>query len=105
MRDSVAERLLARVLQWAANDVARERPDLQALATFKYDEYQQYSPGMRFVESLALWLAQFRTEADRQCAYEFVRSHLIFLSEAEIGHLVQISFPDLIRPYLVLRVA
>ena len=58
MRDALAERLLANVMAWSPTDVARERPILQALALLKYDEYQQFSPGMRFVESLALWLAQ-----------------------------------------------
>jgi hypothetical protein len=51
MRDALAERLLANVMAWTPEDVARERPVLQALAALKYDEYQQFSPGMRFVES------------------------------------------------------
>src|SRR5579859_3059141 len=59
VRDLLAERLLASVMKWTAEDVAEHRPDLQALAAFKYDKYQQYSPGLRFIESLALWLDQF----------------------------------------------
>ncbi len=49
MRDILAERLLAQVMNWSIEDIAEERPDLQALAAFKYDEYQQFSPGMRLV--------------------------------------------------------
>lgn len=105
MRDTLAERLLAVVMKWTPEDVARERPDLQALAAFKYDEYQQYSPGMRFVESLALWLAQFGSDEERKHAYEFVRWRLVFLSNAEIAHFVTIAFPDFIRPYLASQVA
>jgi len=45
-------------MEWSNEDIARQRPVLQALASSKYDEYQQFSPGMRFVESLALWLQQ-----------------------------------------------
>jgi hypothetical protein len=56
MRDALAERLLGSVMEWSNEDIARQRPILQALASLKYDEYQQFSPGMRFVESLALWL-------------------------------------------------
>lgn len=52
MKDALAERLLAAVMNWKEEDVARERPDLQAMAAYKYDEYRQFSPGMRFVESL-----------------------------------------------------
>lgn len=104
MRDALAERLLASVMQWTPADIARERPVLQALALLKYDEYQQFSPGMRFVESLALWLEQFKP-AERQIAYEFVRSRLLFLSEAEMAHFAAILYPDFLRPLILERAA
>ena len=31
-------------------------PSLQLLADYKYDHYQRFGPGRRFIESLALWL-------------------------------------------------
>jgi hypothetical protein len=105
MREALAERLLAQVMGWAPEDVAQERPDLQALATYKYDEYQQFSPGMRFVESLALWLSQFQTQRERQIAYQFVKSKLIFCSSAEMAHLVSIAYSDHIRPLLLRKAA
>jgi hypothetical protein len=105
MRDVLAERLLAAVMNWTPEDVARERPDLQALAALKYDDYQQYTTGMRFVESLALWLAQFKSKEERNAAYNFVRTRLLFVSNIEMAHLVTVSFPDFMRPYLVERVA
>lgn len=105
MRDVLAEKLLARVMKWTPENVARERPDLQALATFKYDEYQQFSPGIRFVESLARWLAQFKLDDERKLAYEFVRSRLIFLSTLEMTHLVSTAFRDCIRPFLIRQAA
>ncbi len=105
MRDTLAGRLLAEVMKWTPEDVARELPDLQALATFKYDEYQQFSPGMRFIESLALWLAQFELDNERKLAYEFIRSRLVFISSAEMAHLVSIAFPDFIRPVLIRKTA
>jgi hypothetical protein len=76
MRELLAERLLAEVMQWTQEDVARERPILQALARFKYDEYQQFSPGMRFIESLALWLQQMRSIEERTTAYVIDRARL-----------------------------
>lgn len=105
MRELLAERLLATVMDWTQEDVARERPDLQAMAAYKYDEYQQFSPGMRFVESLALWLSQFRTADERATAYTFVKQHVIFCSTAELHHLVRIAYPDYIRPVLLRKVA
>jgi hypothetical protein len=104
VRDALAERLLANVMQWSPADVARERPILQALALLKYDEYQQFSPGMRFVESLALWLAQFAA-VERQIAYDFIRSRLVFFSESEMAHFAAVMYPDFIRPELLRRAA
>ena len=104
MRDELAERLLAAVMSWTPGDVARERPRLQALAAFKYDEYQQFSPGLRFVESFARWLGQF-TPAERPTAYEFVLDRLVFVSSEEMSHLVSMVFADVVQPYLFRRVA
>jgi len=53
MRVTLAEQLLAKIMEWSPEEVSNERPLLQALANFKYDEYQQFSPGIRFIESLA----------------------------------------------------
>lgn len=105
MRDALAERLLANVMAWTPEDVARERPVLQALAALKYDEYQQFSPGMRFVESLALWLKQFDSMTERNVAYAFVLSRLVFLSHAEMAHFAAIAYPDVIRPVFIERAA
>lgn len=105
MKDALAEKLLAQVLQWSAEDVARERPILQALAAYKYDDYEQFSAGSRFVENLTLWLNQFKTADERRIAYDFVKTRLVFCSVAEMRHLVEIAYPDYIRPILLRRIA
>jgi hypothetical protein len=105
MRDALAERLLGNVMQWTNEDIASQRPVLQALAALKYDEYQQFSPGMRFVESLALWLEQFLTLAERKIAYDFVLNRLVFLSHAEMAHFAAIAYPDVIRPVFIEKAA
>ena len=105
MRDALAERLLATVMKWAPEDVARERPILQALAALKYDEYQQFSPGMRFVESLALWLEQFQEPDERAAAYQYVLDRLVFLSHAEMSHFAAIAYADVIRPVFIEQAA
>jgi len=105
MREALAEQLLAAVMAWSPADVAEERPRLEAMARYKYDEYQQFSPGMRFVESLALWLHQFKSLEERRTAYAFVMSNLIFCSSAEMNHLVGMAYQDYVRPYLLRRAA
>lgn len=105
MKDKLAEALLAKVLRWDTEQVAQQRSLLQALASYKYDGYQQFSPGMRFIENLAVWLQQFETISERRTAYEFVMSRLIFISNSEMNHFVSIAYPDYIRPLLMSRAA
>jgi hypothetical protein len=106
LKDQLAEELLAKVMGWKnpSEFVEHGRP-LMAMSAYKYDEYQQFSPGMRFIESLALWLGQFNTPAQRAVALEFVRERLVFVSAAEMNHLVSISYPDHVRPFLLSKAA
>jgi hypothetical protein len=75
------------------------------MAAYKYDEYRQFSPGMRFVESLALWLNQFESHQERAIAYDFVKTKLVFCSSAEMYHLVAMAYRDYVRPYLLQKTA
>ena len=96
MKDVNAQDLLAAVMGWSDPEVVRQQvPVLQLLADFKYDQYQRYGPGKRFIESLALWLNQFDV-ADRTEALSLVQRRLIFISEQEMSHLVQLAYPDVI---------
>jgi hypothetical protein len=104
LKEFLAEKLLAKVLAWEPSDVAKERPLLQAMASLKYDSYEQFSPGLRFLESLALWLNQFEP-ADRAVAYHFVKSSLVFCSAEEMDHLVETAYQDHIRPILIAKSA
>ena len=92
-------------MDWNEDDVARERPFLQALADYKYDGYEQYNPGMRFIESLARWLGQFPTIDERHSAYSFIRERLLYISRAEMHHLVGNCYLDIVRPRLLARAA
>lgn len=105
MRTALAERLLIKIMEWSIDEVSKERPLLQSLANFKYDEYQQFSPGIRFIESLVLWLKQFNTIEEKKLAYDFFLTQLIFISNAELYHLLSISFPDIINPLLIQKAA
>jgi len=100
MKDILAEELLVKVMKWSPAQIKVERPVLQALARYMYDEYQQFSPGMRFISSLALWLNQF-APADRELAYAFMRTHLLFIGQSELKHLISTTFPDHVQPLLI----
>ena len=101
MNNDIAEQLLAKVMGWQdagrGDLVDKYRRDLQLLSAYKYDSYQRFGPGQRFIESLALWLRRLRLE-HRQVALDFVRERLIYVSDAEFVHLVQIAYPDIVLP-------
>jgi len=105
MRSGLAEKLLAKTMNWSPEETSRERPLLQALASFKYNEYQQFSPGTRFIESLVKWLTQFETIEEKNTAYRFVLDSLIFVSSDQMAHLVNITYADKIQPIVIKKTA
>ncbi len=105
MKDALAEHVLANVMGWGAAEVADFGARLQLLAAHKYDSYEGYRPGVKFLENLSGWLHQFDSEEDRRAAIEFVLNDLIFISRAELDHLIETVYPDFIRPMLIKRAA
>ena len=98
MKDGNARQLLAEVMRWQElditdSDINTSVFNLQLLADFKYDHYQRFEPGRRFVESLALWLRQFEPN-DRVTALQFVMRNLVYFSDKELSHLVGTAYPD-----------
>lgn len=104
MKSELAERLLGRLMGWDVPRFALEIPRLQALAAVKFDEYGGYGAGMRFIEYLARWLEQF-SDDERELAYDFVSKRLVFISNAEMTHIVEVAYPDFIEPILMAHTA
>jgi hypothetical protein len=103
MKIEIAEALLQRVLE--KSTIRPERIDgyrkyFQRMAKYKYDSYEQYATGMRFLEKLALWLNSIE-EKDREVAIEFIKNRLVFVSQSEMHLLVEACYPDLIKQKLM----
>lgn len=105
MNEILAGKLLAKVLNWDQRTIRDERPILLSFASFKYDDYQPFFPGMRFIESLALWLNQFDTLQERRIAYNFIKNNIIYISYDEMEHLIEMAYPDCIKKILIERTA
>jgi len=101
MQEDLAVKLLAKVLGWDTATVRTELRPLLHLGRLKYDQYQQFSPGMRFIESLALWLNQFDSGNERDVAFSMFRDLAVFISAAEMDHLVEMAYPDVLRPRII----
>lgn len=98
MNQNLTEKVLASVMDWGTIEVAENIRGLEHIAELKYDQYQQYEVGSRFVEHLAIWLNQFEDISERRTAFEFVKNHMVFVSQEEMYHLVNSIYPDLMRP-------
>lgn len=100
MKDILAEQLLANIMNWDSEKLAEERFQIQMFADIKYDNYQKYSQGMKYVESLALWLKCFDND-DRSTLYNFLKENLIYISEKQMRTLVEMSYPFYIEPAIL----
>jgi len=102
MKDSLAQALLGKVMGWGESDLgsAEDLRHLQTLARYKYDYYERFRPGRKFIESLADWLQQFEPGHERRVALDFVESRLMFISNTEMEQLVQILYREVIRPII-----
>jgi len=105
MNEKLAGQLLAAVMQWGPPQVSEEQAFLNFIASYKYDDYQPFFPGMRYIESLALWLSQFSTIEERKTAYLFIKNKLIYLSYDEMEHLIEMAYPDCLEKILMSIVA
>lgn len=105
MRRELALRVLGDILGWDDARATNEFHWLNLMSRLKFDGYQDFLAGVRFIESLATWVQQFQSVDEREVAYSFVRNCLIYVGEAEMQHLVEIFYPEFVERRLVQAVA
>ena len=104
MNQDLALAVLSDIMDWDLERSRKEFAWLQLMSRFKYDGYNDFVAGVRFIESLAGWLQQFEAP-ERDAAYSFVKKNLVYFSPAEIQHLIDLVYPDCIRVRLLRDVA
>jgi hypothetical protein len=105
MNPELGLKILANLLEWSDDTARAEYRWLAVMSGLKYDGYQDFVAGKRFVESLISWLKQFRSAEERAIAYEFVRRRLVYLGPSEMQHLVRLTYPEHVRRLLLDAVA
>lgn len=104
MNQELGLKILADLLGWSNPRASAEYRWLRVMSSIKYDGYQDFAAGKRFIESLIVWLKQFRP-GERAAAYDFVRERLVYLGPGEVHHLVRLTYPDHLFRGLVRTVA
>ena len=100
MNQALGLRILGEIMDWDEDRAMNEFAWLRLMSRLKYDGYRDFIAGMRFVESLAAWLQQFKAE-EREIAYSFVRNSLVYIGPAEIQHLVELFYPETVQRRLL----
>lgn len=100
MNSNLANQLLGSIMKWDAPTLASERAALEFMGSMKYDAYDRYMPGMRFMSSLVQWLNDIKEE-DRDEAYKFIKEKLVFISSMQMNYLVDLLYDSKIRPILL----
>lgn len=104
MNQDLGLKILAEIMHWSDERAREEYRWLRLMARLKYDGYRDFQAGMRFFESLATWLQQF-DRLERETAYAFVRSGLVYIGPIEMQKLVEQFYPKTMRERLVSTVA
>lgn len=104
MNQLLGLKVLSQIMQWDDERARNEFEWLRLMARWKYDGYQDFLAGVRFIESLAAWLQQF-TPPERETAYNLVRKDLLYICTAKMHRLVELFYPREIEYRLVTIVA
>jgi hypothetical protein len=105
MRRELALRVLGAIMHWPDEIATAEFRWLDLISRIKYDGYQDYLAGARFLESLASWLQQFGSVEERKIAYRFVLNVLIYIGPAELQSLIELFYPVNVERRIVQAVA
>lgn len=95
MKAMLAKRLVADLMKWDTERATQEFAWLELMVDYKFDHYQGYGAGHRFYVHLLQWISSFKTASDREGAYSLLRNRLIYVSQREMHHLVNLSWPKI----------
>ncbi len=104
MNQELGLKILGEIMAWTDDRARMEFLWLRLMARLKYDGYRDFQAGMRFIESLATWLQQFKPE-ERETAYAFVRHTLVYIGPSEIHRLVEQFYPRTVWTRLITTIA
>lgn len=104
MKESLVEQLLSKIMNWEDNKIVEELPKFQFMAEMKYDHYDQFMPGTRFLGSLSKWLSNFEEE-ERNVMFDFVKNKLIFISSSQMTYLITLLYRTCISSALAHKTA
>ncbi len=86
---------LSEIMEWGATEPEREFAWLRLMSRIKYDGYQDFLAGVRFIESLADWLQH--STRPRGGGIRVRPESLGVHRPAEMFHLVELLYPETVQ--------
>ena len=86
-------------MNWDDIEATERLKEIDLMADIKYDSYDQFMPGIKFVGNFYLWLSQFKEE-ERQLMYDFVKKYIIYINSNQISHLIDLLYNTKIIPQI-----
>lgn len=100
MRFNLAKQFLAQLMDWDDIEASKRLQEIDLMADIKYDSYDQFMPGIKFVGNFYLWLSQFKDLEERKLMYDFVKDYIIYINSTQISHLIDLLYNTKIIPLI-----
>ena len=100
MKFNLAKKFLAQLMNWDDIEATERFQEIDLMADIKYDSYDQFMPGIKFVGNFYLWLSQFDDINERKLMYDFVKKYIIYINSNQISHLIDLLYNTKIIPLI-----
>lgn len=100
MKFDLAKQFLVQLMDWDEIEATKRLEEIDLMADIKYDSYDQFMPGIKFVGNFYLWLSQFEKMEDRKLMYEFVKKYIIYINSTQVSHLIDLLYNTKIIPLI-----
>ena len=100
MRFNLAKQFLVQLMHWDDIEATKNLREMDLMSDIKYDSYDQFMPGIKFVGNFYLWLSQFKDLQDRKLMYDFVKKYIIYINSTQISHLIDLLYNTKIVPLI-----
>ena len=100
MRFNQAKQFLVQLMDWDELEATKRLQEMDLMSDIKYDSYDQFMPGIKFVGNFYLWLSQFKNLQERQLMYEFVRKYIIYINSNQVSYLIDLLYNTKVIPLI-----
>lgn len=100
MRFDLAKQFLTQLMGWNDIEATEKLREMDLMSDIKYDSYDQFMPGIKFVGNFYLWLSQFKDLQERKLMYDFVSKYIIYINSNQVSYLIDLLYNTKVIPLI-----